>query len=336
MKSLVEEASSVVKAIEKAWNRAGNPQTFSVKVYETPETNFFGFTKKSAKVGIFFEEETPNPVKKYTNNRDQRSHSNNRTPQRGRQNSSTQTHGTEVDQAPASSSSNRPARAPYGPRTPGQQSAPVRQEHSGERREHRVNNEQQSAGRSEEKQRPRRTNERPDRASSYDQDRPVRQERERSDRPSFEDKRVNHANPADYNEPTPTAVYREEKVTGSHYNNENRRDNDHREPEYKQESRDGGEGRERRNNSRDRDRGGDRQGNRNNARPQRAQRHEFNEERDMVYVPQESHQDPYVEKTPHVASEDFSTPTTPVIAPQKKVLKVSGRRYSAPVKKDDE
>lgn len=57
MKSLVEEASSIAKAIEKAWERAGKPQSFSVKVYETPEKNFFGFTKKSAKVGIFFEEE---------------------------------------------------------------------------------------------------------------------------------------------------------------------------------------------------------------------------------------------------------------------------------------
>ena len=56
MKSLVEEASTIVKALEKAWTRAGKPQTFSVKIFEEEETNFFGFTKKSAKVGIFFEE----------------------------------------------------------------------------------------------------------------------------------------------------------------------------------------------------------------------------------------------------------------------------------------
>ena len=320
MKSLVEEASSVVKAIEKAWNRAGNPQTFSVKVYETPETNFFGFTKKSAKVGIFFEEEVPNPVKKYTNNRDQRSHSNNRAPQRGRQNNSTQTRTAEVDQAPVTPSSQRPARAPYNPRTTApQQSAPVRQEHSGERREYRANNEQQSAGRSEEKQRPRRNNnERSDHTLSYDQDRPVRQERERS-------------------EPTLTA-YREEKVTEAHYNNENRRNDDRREPEYKQENRENGEGRERRNNSRDRDRGSDRSSNRNNTRPQRAQRHEFNEERDMVYMSQESAPESHIEKTAHVRSEDFKTSAMPVVTPQRKVLKVSGRRYSAPTKnpKDDE
>ncbi len=57
MKSLIEEATSVEKAIEKAWTRAGKPHTFSVKIFEEPETNFFGFlTKKSAKVGIFFDE----------------------------------------------------------------------------------------------------------------------------------------------------------------------------------------------------------------------------------------------------------------------------------------
>lgn len=56
MKSLVEEASSITKAIEKAWTRAGKPQSFSVKIFENPEVGFLGFTKKSAKVGIFFEE----------------------------------------------------------------------------------------------------------------------------------------------------------------------------------------------------------------------------------------------------------------------------------------
>ena len=57
MKSLVEEASSIVKAIESAWNRAGKPQEFSVKILEHPETGFLGLkTVKSAKVAIFFTE----------------------------------------------------------------------------------------------------------------------------------------------------------------------------------------------------------------------------------------------------------------------------------------
>ncbi len=57
MKSLMEEASTVAKALEKAWTRAGNPREFTVKVLDKPEKNFFGFTTKSAKVAILFEEE---------------------------------------------------------------------------------------------------------------------------------------------------------------------------------------------------------------------------------------------------------------------------------------
>ena len=56
MKSIVQESSSVFKAIEKGWERAGKPKDFSVKIFEEPEKNFFGMTLKSAKVGIFFEE----------------------------------------------------------------------------------------------------------------------------------------------------------------------------------------------------------------------------------------------------------------------------------------
>ena len=56
MKSLVEEASSIFKAIEKAWTRAGKPQSFSVKVFEEPQGGFLGFNQKPAKVGIFYEE----------------------------------------------------------------------------------------------------------------------------------------------------------------------------------------------------------------------------------------------------------------------------------------
>ncbi len=44
MKSIMEEASSILKAIEKGWNRAGKPQEFTVKVFEEPEHNFLGMT----------------------------------------------------------------------------------------------------------------------------------------------------------------------------------------------------------------------------------------------------------------------------------------------------
>jgi predicted RNA-binding protein Jag len=59
MKSLIEEASSIAKAIEKGWERAGKPNSFSVKVFELPEKNFIGMTTKPAKVGLFFTEDKP-------------------------------------------------------------------------------------------------------------------------------------------------------------------------------------------------------------------------------------------------------------------------------------
>ncbi len=57
MKSIIEEASSISKAIENGWSKAGKPKEFSVKIFEEPTKNFFGLTIKSAKIGIFFEEE---------------------------------------------------------------------------------------------------------------------------------------------------------------------------------------------------------------------------------------------------------------------------------------
>ncbi len=56
MKSIVEEASSIIKAIEKGWQQAGHPKEFSIKVFEEPQKNFIGMTVRSAKIGIFFDE----------------------------------------------------------------------------------------------------------------------------------------------------------------------------------------------------------------------------------------------------------------------------------------
>lgn len=64
MKTIVEEASSIIKAIEKGWIKAGKPDTFSIKIYEHPEKNFIGMTTRSAKVGIFFNGEQPAPAHK--------------------------------------------------------------------------------------------------------------------------------------------------------------------------------------------------------------------------------------------------------------------------------
>lgn len=56
MKSIMEEASTVFKAIEKAWIRAEKPSSFSIKVLEEPVKNFIGMTVKSAKIAFYFDE----------------------------------------------------------------------------------------------------------------------------------------------------------------------------------------------------------------------------------------------------------------------------------------
>lgn len=81
LKSVVEEASSVAKAIEKAWTRVGKPADFSIKVLELEQKNFLGMSVKPAKVGIFFQaplekeratvrpEHTPRPERKERHDR---------------------------------------------------------------------------------------------------------------------------------------------------------------------------------------------------------------------------------------------------------------------------
>ncbi len=56
MKSIMEEASSIMKAIEKGWQTAGKPKEFTVKIFEEPQKNFIGMTTKPAKVAIIFSE----------------------------------------------------------------------------------------------------------------------------------------------------------------------------------------------------------------------------------------------------------------------------------------
>jgi hypothetical protein len=56
MKSIMQEASSIMKAIEKGWEAAGKPKEFSIKVFEDAKKNFIGMTTQSAKVAIFFNE----------------------------------------------------------------------------------------------------------------------------------------------------------------------------------------------------------------------------------------------------------------------------------------
>ena len=59
----MQEASSIIKALERAWLSAGQPKEFSVKVFEQPEKNFLGMTTKSAKIGIFFQETEKSEIK---------------------------------------------------------------------------------------------------------------------------------------------------------------------------------------------------------------------------------------------------------------------------------
>lgn len=78
MKSIVEEASTLEKAITQAWKRAGNPKKFTVTIFQEAEKNFFGMTTLPAKIGFVFEEaeqtqktpkkvhEKPQPVVQHT------------------------------------------------------------------------------------------------------------------------------------------------------------------------------------------------------------------------------------------------------------------------------
>ena len=55
MKSMLHEASTVIKAVEKAWVESGKPREFTVTVLEAGEKNFLGFTKRPAVVSISYE-----------------------------------------------------------------------------------------------------------------------------------------------------------------------------------------------------------------------------------------------------------------------------------------
>ena len=56
MNSIVQEASSIAKAVETAWAKAGKPQKFSIRVFEEAQKNFFGITSKPAKIALLFDQ----------------------------------------------------------------------------------------------------------------------------------------------------------------------------------------------------------------------------------------------------------------------------------------
>lgn len=55
MKSMLHEASSVSKAIEKAWTDAGKPSEFTIKILEQGEKNFLGMSKRPSIVSISYD-----------------------------------------------------------------------------------------------------------------------------------------------------------------------------------------------------------------------------------------------------------------------------------------
>lgn len=55
MKSMVQEGSSIAKAIDRAWSTAGKPNEFTIKVMQVEERNFFGLVKKPAVISIIYE-----------------------------------------------------------------------------------------------------------------------------------------------------------------------------------------------------------------------------------------------------------------------------------------
>jgi len=57
MKSILQEESCVIKAIEKAWEASGKPSEFSVKILSSEEKGFFGMIKKPAVVSISYNPE---------------------------------------------------------------------------------------------------------------------------------------------------------------------------------------------------------------------------------------------------------------------------------------
>jgi predicted RNA-binding protein Jag len=62
MRSIIQEASSITKAIEQGWIKAGKPKEFTVKIFEEPKKGFLGITLQSAKIGIFFDEKKSEQV----------------------------------------------------------------------------------------------------------------------------------------------------------------------------------------------------------------------------------------------------------------------------------
>lgn len=56
MKSVIQESSTLGKAIDLAWSKAGSPTEFTVKILQQPKRGFLGLNSQAAKVVMFFDE----------------------------------------------------------------------------------------------------------------------------------------------------------------------------------------------------------------------------------------------------------------------------------------
>lgn len=74
MKSMLQESSSVAKAVQQAWQEAGKPTEFTLKVLQEEEKNFFGMTRKPAIVSIIYDpRKVPSVAKAPTRRKEERS-----------------------------------------------------------------------------------------------------------------------------------------------------------------------------------------------------------------------------------------------------------------------
>lgn len=82
MKSILQEANSIERAIDKAWNQAGKPKEFTIKVLDEGERNFLGLSRRPAIVTILYKpEKITNPQQPRT--REDRPRDNERRESRG-------------------------------------------------------------------------------------------------------------------------------------------------------------------------------------------------------------------------------------------------------------
>ncbi|MBP6892474.1 Jag N-terminal domain-containing protein [Candidatus Babeliales bacterium] len=56
MKSVIAQGSTIVKAVEEALKKAGQPTEFFVKLLENAQSGFLGFGAKKAKIALFFKQ----------------------------------------------------------------------------------------------------------------------------------------------------------------------------------------------------------------------------------------------------------------------------------------